>query len=374
VSPTRKPPPGGLIEVLRLFTVIFFAGLGYETSKFFSDRGHSDVLGPFNGLAVAIIVGSGLGYVVGGVFGRTVASTADKTEVALREVSADTLLAGGLGMVCGVLLGAGIAWPLFFVPDPLIALPLFGVVVAVLGYLGFRIGTSKRDGVLAIFGNRTGVGARPGAPSSLPQVVDSSVAIDGRILDVVRAGFLGGQMIVSQSVLDELQGLADSSDPMRRARGRRGLEVLQSLQREPVVDVSVVDDEHVEIPEVDAKLMRLALDHGHSLLTLDTNLAKAASIAGARVLNLHALSLALRPPVVAGEDVSVQLIKPGREPGQGVGYLDDGTMVVVEDGKRLVGRDVSVRVTSVVVTANGRLVFAHPVGDAASAGPRAATR
>jgi uncharacterized protein YacL len=375
VSPTtRKPPPGGLIEILRLFTVIFFAGLGYETSKFFSDRGHSDVLGPFNGLAVAIIVGSGLGYVVGGVFGRTVASTADKTEVALREVSADTLLAGALGLVCGVLLGAGIAWPLFFVPDPLIALPLFGVVVAVLGYLGFRIGTSKRDGVLAIFGNRTGIAPRPGAPSSLPQVVDSSVAIDGRIVDVVRAGFLGGQMLVSQCVLDELQGLADSSDPLRRARGRRGLEVLQSLQREPVVDVSVVDDEHTEIPEVDAKLMRMALDHGYSLLTLDTNLAKAASIAGARVLNLHALSLALRPPVVAGEDVSVQLIKSGREPGQGVGYLDDGTMVVVEDGKRLVGRDVSVRVTSVVVTANGRLVFAHPVGESASAVPRAATR
>ena len=375
MSPTtRKSPPAGLIEVLRLFTVIFFAGLGYETSKFFSDRGHSNVLGPFNGLAVAIIVGSGLGYVVGGVFGRTLASTADKTEAALREVSADTLLAGALGLVCGVLLGAGIAWPLFFVPDPLIAMPLFGVVVAVLGYLGFRIGTSKRDGVLAIFGNRTGVAPRAGAPSSLPQVIDSSVAIDGRIIDVVRAGFLGGQMIVSQSVLDELQGLADSADPLRRARGRRGLEVLQSLQREPVVDVTVSDDEHTEIPEVDAKLMRLALDHGYSLLTLDTNLAKAASIAGARVLNLHALSLALRPPVVAGEDVSVQLIKAGREPGQGVGYLDDGTMVVVEDGKRLVGRDVSVRVTSVVVTANGRLVFAHPVGDSAASGPRAATQ
>lgn len=375
MSPTtRKSPPAGLIEVLRLFTVIFFAGLGYETSKFFSDRGHSNVLGPFNGLAVAIIVGSGLGYVVGGVFGRTLATTADKTEVALREVSADTLLAGALGLVCGVLLGAGIAWPLFFVPDPLIAMPLFGVVVAVLGYLGFRIGTSKRDGVLAIFGNRTGVAPRAGAPSSLPQVIDSSVAIDGRIIDVVRAGFLGGQMIVSQSVLDELQGLADSADPMRRARGRRGLEVLQSLQREPVVDVTVADDEHTEIPEVDAKLMRLALDHEYSLLTLDTNLAKAASIAGARVLNLHALSLALRPPVVAGEDVSVQLIKAGREPGQGVGYLDDGTMVVVEDGKRLVGRDVSVRVTSVVVTANGRLVFAHPVSESAASGPRAATQ
>jgi uncharacterized protein YacL len=374
---TRSPrsrPPAGLIEVLRLFTVIFFAGLGYETSRFFSDRGHSDVLGPFNGLAVAIIVGSGLGYVVGGVFGRTLAETADRTEVALREVSADTLLAGALGLVCGVLTGAGIAWPLFFVPDPLIAMPLFGVVVAVLGYLGFRVGSAKRDGVLELFGNRTGVAPRLGAPVALPQVVDSSVAIDGRVVDVVRAGFLGGRMVVSQAVLDELQGLADSADNMRRARGRRGLEVLQTLQREPAVDVSPVDDKHPEIPEVDSKLVRLCLDEGYCLLTLDTNLAKAASIAGARVLILHALSLALRPPVVAGEDVTVQLIKAGREAGQGVGYLDDGTMVVVEQGRRLVGHDVSVRVTSVVTTANGRLVFAHPTDGAAAGTTKTAAR
>jgi uncharacterized protein YacL len=374
---TRSPrsrPPDGLIEVLRLFTVIFFAGLGYETSRFFSDRGQSDVLGPFNGLAVAIIVGSGLGYVVGGIFGRTIATTADRTEVALREVSADTLLAGALGLVCGVLTGAGIAWPLFFVPDPLIAMPLFGVVVAVLGYLGFRVGAAKRDGVLAMFDNRTGVAPRLGAPVILPQVVDSSVAIDGRIVDVVRAGFLGGRLIVTQAVLDELQGLADSGDNLRRARGRRGLEVLQTLQREPAVDITPVDDSHPEIPEVDGKLVRLCLDEGYCLLTLDTNLAKAASIAGARVLNLHALSLALRPPVVAGEDVTVQLIKAGREPGQGVGYLDDGTMVVVEQGRRLVGQDLSVRVTSVVTTANGRLVFAHPTDNAATSTTRTAAR
>jgi len=372
-SPSRRPP-SGLIEVLRLFTVIFFAGLGYETSRFFTDRGHSNVLGPFNGLAVAIIVGSGLGYVVGGVFGRTLATTADRTEVALREVSADTLLAGALGLVCGVLTGAGIAWPLFFVPDPLIAMPLFGVVVAVLGYLGFRVGAAKRDGVLAMFGSRTGVPPRAGAPVALPQVVDSSVAIDGRIVDVVRAGFLGGRMMINQAVLDELQGLADSADNLRRSRGRRGLEVLQTLQREPNVDIEAVDDHHPEIPEVDAKLVRMCLDDGYCLLTLDTNLAKSASIAGARVLNLHALSLALRPPVVAGEDVTVQLIKAGREPGQGVGYLDDGTMVVVEQGRRLVGQDVSVRVTSVVTTANGRLVFAHPVDNTSRSTTRTAAR
>jgi uncharacterized protein YacL len=363
--------PSGLIEILRLFTVVFFAGLGYETSRFFDDRGHANVLGPFNGLAIAIIVGSGLGYVVGGIFGRTIAASADRTEAALREVSADTLVAGALGLVCGVITGAGVAWPLFFVPDPLIAMPLFGVVVAVLGYLGFRVGSSKRDGVLAMFRGQTGVAPRDSAPSALPQMVDSSVAIDGRILDVVRAGFLHGRMIICQPVLDELQGLADAGDPLRRSRGRRGLEVLQSLQREPAVDISVVGDDHPEVPEVDGKLLRMCLDQGHALLTLDTNLAKAASVAGVRVLNLHALALALRPPVVAGEDVVVQLIKAGREPGQAVGYLDDGTMVVVERARRLVGRDASVRITSVVTTANGRLVFAHPVDEPATAARRA---
>ena len=357
----RGRTPSGLIEILRLFTVLFFAGLGYETSRIFSDRGHADVLGPFNGVAVSIIVGSGIGFVVGGMLGRTVAASADRTEAALREVSADTLLAGAMGLVCGVLTGGGIAWPLFFVPDPLIAIPLFGAVVAVLGYLGFRVGASKRDGVLAIFGGRAGVAPREAASSALPRVIDSSVAIDGRILDVVRAGFLHGRMVVATAILGELQALADSADPLRRQRGRRGLEVLQALQREPVIDTEVADDEHPEIPEVDAKLVRLCLDSGFALLTLDTNLAKAASLAGVRVLNLHALSLALRPPVVTGEDITVQLIKPGREAGQGVGYLDDGTMVVVEGGRKQVGREIEVRITSVVTTANGRLVFAHPV-------------
>ncbi|HMC67905.1 MAG TPA: hypothetical protein VKJ07_02015, partial [Mycobacteriales bacterium] len=185
--------------------------------------------------------------------------------------------------------------------------------------------------------------------------------------------FLHGRMVVASAVLGELQGLADASDPLRRQRGRRGLEVLQALQREPVIDTEVADDEHPEIPEVDAKLVRLCLDNGYALLTLDTNLAKAAALAGVRVLNLHALSLALRPPVVTGEDITVQLIKAGREPGQPVGYLDDGTMVVVEGARRLVGRDIEVRITSVVTTANGRLVFAQPVEEA-SRGTAARTR
>lgn len=353
---SRVRAPMALVEILRLLTVVFFAGLGYETARSIDARG--GVLGPFNGVAVGVIVGSGIGYVVGGVLGRSVASAADRTEVALREVSADTIVAGAIGLVCGVVLGAGVAWPLFFVPQPLVAVPLFGAVVAVLGYLGYRVGVAKRDGVLSMFGARTGVAARAVPVAALPRIIDTSVAIDGRIIDVVRAGFLHGRVLVPQVVLGELQGLADSGDDLKRARGRRGLELLETLKREPGIDLEVIVDDFPEVPEVDAKLVRIALARDVALLTLDTNLAKAAALTGVRVLNLHALALALRPPVTAGEDVHVQLIKPGREPGQAVGYLDDGTMVIVAHARELVGREVSVRVTSVVTTANGRLVFA----------------
>lgn len=364
----RVRAPMALVEILRLLTVVFFAGLGYETARSIDARG--GVLGPFNGVAVGVIVGSGIGYVVGGVFGRSVATAADRTETALREVSADTIVAGAIGLVVGVLLGAGVAWPLFFVPQPLVAVPLFGTVVAVLGYVGFRVGVAKRDGMLALFGARAGVGARAVPTAALPRVVDTSVAIDGRVVDVVRAGFLHGRMLVPQAVLGELQGLADAADDLKRARGRRGLQMLETLQREPGIDIEVVPDEYPEIPDVDAKLVRIAMDRGVALLTLDTNLAKAAALTGVQVLNLHALSLALRPPVTAGEDVSVQLIKAGKEPGQAVGYLDDGTMVVVERARELVGQEALVRVSSVVTTANGRLVFAQVSGDTSTVARR----
>jgi uncharacterized protein YacL len=162
-------------------------------------------------------------------------------------------------------------------------------------------------------------------------------------------------------VLAELQGLADAGDDQRRQRGRRGLEVLETLRREPSVDVQVLDGDVPEVPEVDAKLVRICLDRNAALLTLDTNLAKAAALAGVRVMNLHALAVALRPPVGAGDEVGVLLLKPGKENGQAVGYLDDGTMVVVERARDAIGREVSVQVTSVLTTANGRMVFARPV-------------
>lgn len=362
----RRRPPGGLVELLRLLIVVFFAGAGYEVSRAAGPSTGGSVLGPFNAVAIGIIVGSGLGYVLGGVVARSTVAAVERTEVGLRGVSAETLVASGIGGVVGVLLGVGLALPvLFLLREPFLAYPLFGFVVAVLGYVGYRVGLGRRDSMLAMFGDRAGIAPSPPVRSTLPRVVDSSVAIDGRVLDIVRAGFLHGQMWVLPAVLGELQGLADAADPLRRARGRRGLEVLEALRREAGVEVVALDDGVPGVAEVDAKLVRVCLDRGAALLTLDTNLAKAAGLAGAQVLNLHALALALRPPVTAGEEVTVLLLKPGREPGQAVGYLDDGTMVVAERSRPALGRDARLLVTSVLTTANGRMVFAVPVQDPA---------
>ena len=358
-----KNRPSGVVELVRLLCVVFFAGLGYEVAEGIveSDAG---VLGPFNGVTVGVVVGSGLGYVLGGVLGRTTVTTVDRTERNLRETSAEALVAGVIGLVVGVLAGAALGLPLFLIPAPFVSLPLYTLVIVVLGFAGMRIGQSKRDGMLRLFGDRAGMAPRDPGPSLVPRLVDSSVAIDGRILDVVRAGFLHGTMVVCAPVLGELQGLADAGDDLRRARGRRGLETLEALRREPGVEVEVWDDQVPAVAEVDAKLVRLCLDRGVALLTLDTNLAKSAALAGVKVLNLHALTLAVRPVVQAGDDVNVLLIKAGREAGQAVGYLDDGTMVVAERSRAKVGSEVAVRVTSVLTTANGRMVFAQPVDKA----------
>ncbi|MGB8650350.1 MAG: TRAM domain-containing protein [Mycobacteriales bacterium] len=358
-SGRRKGPPGIVLEGLRFLVVVFFAGAGYQLG---AGVGGANVLGALNGTAVGLIIGSGLGYVLGGVLGRTTASSAESVRTHLHDTSAEELVAGALGVIGGVLLGAGVAWPVFLLRQPVLSFPLFAFVCTALGYVGFLVGASKRDGVLAMFGDRAGLAPREVAAAALPRVIDTSVAIDGRVVDVVRAGFLHGTVLVPTPVLAELQGFADAADDVRRAKGRRGLEVLETLKREPGVDVQVLELDVPAVPDVDGKLVRICLDRGAALLTLDTNLAKAAGLAGVRVLNLHALALALRPPVVAGEDVQVLLLKPGKEPGQAVGYLDDGSMVVVEQARERLGSEVGVQVTSVVTTANGRLVFGRLTG------------
>ena len=212
----RSRTPYAVLEVLRLLVVVFFAGAGYQVgSTVVPDR---PVLGALNGTAVGLILGSGLGYVLGGVLGRKAGATAEVARTSLRDVSAEQLVAGALGLVGGVLVGAGVAWPVFFLPQAYLAFPLFGFVVVLLGFLGYQIGASKRDGVLALFGQSAGLTPRPAPTAALPRVVDTSVAIDGRVLDVVRAGFLHGSMLVPSPVLAELQGMADAADDLQIGR------------------------------------------------------------------------------------------------------------------------------------------------------------
>jgi uncharacterized protein YacL len=357
--------PNAVVELLRLCVVVFFAGVGYYVADVLDTRGEP-VLGAFSVLGVGIVLGSALGYVLGGVMGRGTVTAVRAAEVGLRETPAEHIVAGAVGSVIGVLVAAGVTWPVFLLNRPLLTFPVFAFAVVTAGLLGYRLGTSKRDSVLEMFGARVGMGGRRVPTVAMPRVLDMSVAVDGRIIDVARAGFLHGRMLVPTPVLGELQGLADAGDDLRRTKGRRGLEVLEALRREPGVEVEVLDLEVPDVPEVDAKLVRICLDQDAALLTLDTNLARVAALAGVRVMNLHALALALRPAVGAGDDVAVLLIKPGKEPGQAVGYLDDGTMVVVERARESVGREVEARVTSVLTTANGRMVFARPTADARS--------
>lgn len=346
-----------VIEVLRFCIVIFMAGVGYESSRAFPQTLLG--LGPFDMAGVSTLLGAGAGYVVGGVVGRITGRSLRAAEDALLGRSAEQVLAGAAGAVAGVVVGVGLGWPLLLVGQPALTLPVVMFVCVTTGTLGYRVGIARRETVLAFVGPRAGLGTARLAMSALPRLVDSSVAIDGRVLDVVRAGFLHGTLVIPQPVLDELQGLADATDDARRSRGRRGLETLDALRRERGIDLEVVGDEASEVPEVDGKLLRMTLDRGAALLTLDGNLAKAASIAGCRVMNLHALVLALRPPVSAGDSVTVTLTRAGKEPGQAVGHLDDGTMIVVERARERVGAEVSAVVTSVLTTANGRMVFAR---------------
>ncbi len=191
-------------------------------------------------------------------------------------------------------------------------------------------------------------------------VIDTSAIIDGRIADIAKTGFIMGSLVVPRFVLDELQRIADSPDAMRRNRGRRGLEILTALQRDAVTPVIVDEETYPEIAEVDAKLIAFGRDHDAAILTNDFNLNRVAEIQGIRVLNVNELANAVKSVVHPGEEMSVRIIQDGKEPGQGVGYLDDGTMIVVEGGSRFMEREIPITVTRVLQTVAGRMIFAQP--------------
>ena len=254
-----------------------------------------------------------------------------------------------MGVFAGIPLSSVGGWPGSVLPP----------VVAVLLALGLLWATLyKRDVLLPAMSSILPGSRRRGGFSQI--VIDTSSVIDGRIVDVGRTGFILGTLIVPRFVLDELQRIADSPDAIRRNRGRRGLEMLTALQKDSISPVEVSEDTYPEISEVDAKLVAFARDHNAAILTNDFNLNRVAELQGIRVLNINELANAVKAVAHPGEEMSVKIIQEGKEPGQGVGYLDDGTMIVVEGGARFMNREVGVTVTRVLQTVAGRMIFAHP--------------
>jgi uncharacterized protein YacL len=264
------------------------------------------------------------------------------------------LLSGLLGMVVGLVIAVLIG---VFVRDLPYGVALSAILALLLAAQGASVGLTRRSELAALFfGGRT----EPKGHRLPGVLLDTSVIIDGRILDIAKTGFVDMPLIILSSVLRELQQVADSADATRRRRGRRGLDVLTEMQKDPSIHLQVVDDDVTPSVEIDAHLVRTAKRKGWGIMTNDFNLNRIARLEGVTVLNLNELAHAMRPVAIPGEEIVVTVAREGKEPGQGVGSLDDGTMVVVQNGKRMLNQTITAVVTSVIQTSAGRMIFAEP--------------
>jgi uncharacterized protein YacL len=281
---------------------------------------------------------------------------------ALQHTPTMDIAVGSIGLISGLIIGILATLP-FPRSIPVLGSIVPGAVTLVLGYVGAIVAVRKRDDILHITGSGARLQGRDKATragKNTPKIVDTSVIIDGRIADIVQTGFLEGPLLVPRFVLTELQHIADSSDVLKRNRGRRGLDILNRIQKEARAQVQIIERDFDEIADVDSKLVHLAKQLEAHVITNDFNLNKVAELQGVRVLNINELVNAVKPLVLPGEEMIVHLIKDGKEQGQGVGYLDDGTMIVVDGGRRYIGESVGVLVTNVLQTNAGRMIFAKP--------------
>jgi uncharacterized protein YacL len=342
------------VEIVRLFLAVLCTAAG-----FWIGRDLAPEAATIDG--VAGMLGCLVGYVLGGFLGRLLAHVVGIVERRVDRLPPPAVLAGLLGGAAGAVVGATLAAPAVVLLDPRIALPLGGIVVWTTAYAGFRIAVRESEALFGALGlsTRPLVRATPYAESD-GFLIDTSAIMDGQLLALTRSGIFRDDFLVPRFVLDELQGFSDARDDPRARRAQRGLEALEALRRESIGRVLVLDDEVPEMREVDAKLVALAKRLQVRLLTTDANLARNAEIQGVPTVNMRRLAADLAPEIIAGQPLRVALVKGGNQPGQGVGYLDDGSMVVVNEGEELVGAgEQDLVATSVVPTSAGRIVFAR---------------
>jgi uncharacterized protein YacL len=308
-------------------------------------------------LVAAPVIGALVGVVLVPPAQRIFETELHQVERAIDRLAPGELVGGAIGLVTGLVVAFLIKSVLLEVGPSLgpaggyIVIALYLVLSLFAAFLGVRVGAKQRVALTRVAGTA-------GAAGGEPKLLDTSVIIDGRVLDIVRSGFIEGPLLLPRFVLRELQLVADSGDPLKRTRGRRGLELLRKLQE--TAPIEIVERDPEEIAEVDAKLVRLAQERGAKLITNDYNLNRVALVEGVTVLNINELANAVKPVLLPGDELRVAVIREGREVHQGVGYLDDGTMIVVENGRRLIGETVDVNVTSALQTNAGRMIFARP--------------
>lgn len=286
-------------------------------------------------------------------------------ETLLKAPVAD-LLFGSLGIIVGLIIAYFLNAPIQAIEIRVVSqvIPIFLSIL--LAYLGFQVGFKRRDEFLNLLTipkkekKKAPQTEDVGSEMPKPKILDTSVIIDGRIADICQTSFLEGTIIIPQFVLEELQHIADSSDALKRNRGRRGLDVLNRIQKELPINVEIYEGDFEEIQEVDSKLVKLAKVMNGIVVTNDFNLNKVCEFQKVPVLNINDLANAVKPIVLPGEELMVQVIKDGKEQNQGVAYLDDGTMIVVEEGKSYIGKTIEVVITSVLQTSAGRMIFAKP--------------
>lgn len=363
-------------NIIRGIITILFGAIGFYLDYILLELNVLQSLGwqysPVWTYVAMVVVFATLGFVIAPASIRGFLALMRWLDTRMMKIPTHDLIGGAFGIIIGLIIAS-------LLSNALAGIPFLGSILSILlslflGYLGLLLGVKRKEEVLGFFTflpklrgekseknkDKSGRGHASEPSFQNYKILDTSVIIDGRIADIVQTGFVEGALLVPGFVLEELQHIADSSDLLKRNRGRRGLDILNQISKEMIIKVEISEQDFEDIAEVDSKLVRLGQVLGAPILTNDYNLNKVAELQGVKVLNINELANAVKPVVLPGEEMLVQVMKEGKESGQGVAYLDDGTMIVVDNGRRYMGQHITVMVTSVLQTAAGRMIFAKP--------------